>query len=227
MDDFLAYTRSKSRGLADALEQVCATPLDFEGEFPLAHSSANHVHLWFLEYRADRAPWIDTEFRTRFIQHILEHWRIRLKGMAPYRDRGYRMYVYEDAAPTLSVVAETDIGFPYRFGTPIRVNRIEQIAALYANRSWQERFAFEPFELSERRVLKAVEGHQGSISKPTAYQLGLKVGKLRLLIAQMDLGDEVNRIRKHYRRRPVPFPEPGEGDEPWCVFERILPAGYQ
>lgn len=135
VSEFLDYTRSKSREIADALERVCASRLEFEGDYPLVHSSANHVHLWFLEQQADHAPWIDTEFRSRFIKLVLEHWRIRLKGMAPYRDRGYSMCVYEDAAPTLSVVAETDLGFPYRFGKPVQVERIEDVAALYANRS--------------------------------------------------------------------------------------------
>ena len=109
MSDFIDYTRSKSRELARALEQVCASPLQFDTEFPLVHSSANHEHLWILEHQADHASWIDTAYRTQFIKHILEHWRIRLKGMAPYRERGYRVYVYEDTSPTLSVVAETDI----------------------------------------------------------------------------------------------------------------------
>ena len=86
MSDFLDYTRSKSRELARALEQVCASPLQFDTEFPLVHSSANHVHLWILEHQADHASWIDTAYRTQFIKHILEHWRIRLKGMAPYRE---------------------------------------------------------------------------------------------------------------------------------------------
>ncbi|MDB4473801.1 hypothetical protein N9023_02245 [Opitutaceae bacterium] len=163
MSEFLDYTRSKSRELADALERACPTSLAFETEYPLVHSSHNHVHLWFLEQQADNAAWINTEYRTQFIKHVLEHWRIRLKGMAPYRDRGYRLFVYEDASPTLSVVAETDIGFPYRFGSPVKVDRIEDIAALYADRSWQERFQFEPWEISDQRILKAVE----SITAPS------------------------------------------------------------
>lgn len=226
MSEFLDYTRSKSREIADALERVCASRLEFEGDYPLVHSSANHVHLWFLEQQADHAPWIDTEFRSRFIKLVLEHWRIRLKGMAPYRDRGYRMYVYEDAAPTLSVVAETDLGFPYRFGKPVQVERIEDVAALYANRSWRERFEFEPWELSPERILQVIEANQGSISKPSAQKLGLQVGKLRLLITQMDLGEDVNRLRKKFKRRPVDFSEHEKTQETWHVFERILPANY-
>lgn len=226
MSDFLDYTRAKSRELAEELERVCASRLEFESDFPLVHSSANHVHLWFLEQQADHAPWIDTEFRARFIKHILEHWRIRLQGMAPYRDRGYRMYVYEDAAPTLSVVAETDIGFPYRFGQPVQVKRIEDVAALYADRSWRARFEFTPWALSPERILQIIEANRGSISKPSAQQLGLPVGKLRLLITQMDLGHDVNRLRKKFKRRPVDFSEREETPETWHVFERILPANY-
>ncbi len=196
MSDFLDYTRSKSRELASALERVCASPLSFETDYPMVHSSANHVHLWFLEQQANHAAWIDTKYRTEFIKHILEHWRIRLKGMAPYRGRGYRVIVYEDASPTLSVVAETYIGFPYRFGKPVQVDRIEAIAELYADRSWRERFEFEPWEISEERIIQSVATNHGSTSKPTAQKLGLQVGKLRLLIIQMDLGEEMKQLHK-------------------------------
>ena len=226
MSDFLDYTRSKSRELARALEQVCASPLQFDTEFPLVHSSANHVHLWILEHQADHASWIDTAYRTQFIKHILEHWRIRLKGMAPYRERGYRVYVYEDTSPTLSVVAETDIGFHYRYGNPVPVERIEDIATLYATRSWGEHFQFEPWELSPDRILQVVEANHGSISKPTANRLGLSAGKLRLLIIQMDRGDEVNQLRKRFKRRPVDFVDYQPQDEIWHFFERILSANY-
>jgi hypothetical protein len=226
LQDLLLFTRARSNELAEYLEAVAASPFSFEGEYPIAHSSSNHVHLWMLENRSDSHAWIDTDYKVACVKGLMEQWRIRLKGLPPYRERGYRMYLYEDTAPTLSVVAETDIGFPYRFGNPIHVKNISEILSLYSGRSWKCHFANLDWEVSQEAILKVIKRHAGSIGKPTANVLGLGVGTLRKLIINMDLGDEVNAIRKYNKRSPADFSNEIVYSENWHIFERILPAAY-
>jgi hypothetical protein len=225
MKDLLEYTKERSAELAEYLEWVSAAPLMFEGDEPLRHSSYNHIHLWQLENLSDSYSWINTEYRAEFVEYVLEQWRRRLKGLKPYRERGYRMYVYEDFAPTVSVVAETDVGFPYSFGTPRFVGSIYEVVKLYEGRKWSRIFEGGARELRPDSILNIVEKHEGSIGSPTAQDLGIQVGTLRKIIANMDLGREVNAIRKRSKRRPADFSRvPGEF---WHVYERLLPAGYE
>lgn len=210
--------------LATFLDKCCAAPLRFEGDCPNLHSSHNHIHLWALEYWADRHDWIDLDFRTEFVEEILEQWRVRLKGLPPYRNDGYRVYLYEDLAPTVSVVAETAEGFPYP-GEPTFVNLRRNVMELYVDRSWQSNFHFEPIEVDQESILKIVEANSGSISKPTANALGVKVGALRRLIEQMDLQREINAIRKKYKRRPAKFSE-HEHPHRYRIHEQLLRPGY-
>lgn len=225
--EFLQYTRTRSPELADYLQAVASSPLSFEGLDPLKHSSHNHIHLWKLEYLSDAFDWIDVDYRVQFATYVLEQWRRRLKGLPPYRQRGYRIYVYEDLAPTISVVAETDVGFPYAHRSPTFVDGIREIMRLYEGRSWRQHFASSDCEISEARLLLAIERNCGSIGRPSALRLCMQVGKLRTLIINMGLGSKVNAIRKQFRRRPADFtnelPDSGE----WRVFERILPAHYR
>ena len=79
----LEYTRARSPALAAYLEAVAARPLSFDGAHPLDHSSDNHVHLWKVEYLADRFGWIDVDYRVDFVSHVLERWARRLKGLPP------------------------------------------------------------------------------------------------------------------------------------------------
>ncbi len=65
--DFLYYTRSRSPELAEYLLAIAETPLEFKGKDPLAHSSYNHIHLWFLEYCSDRFNWIKVDYRVPFV----------------------------------------------------------------------------------------------------------------------------------------------------------------
>jgi hypothetical protein len=227
MNDVMKYTKERSAELAEYLECVSATPLSFEGEDPLSHSAENHVHLWKLEYLADSHSWINTTYRVEFIKHVLEQWRLRLKGLRHYRERGYRLYVYEDMAPTVSVVAETDIGFPYGHRSAVFVPNILDVVKLYENRSWKENFGGLDWEISHEKVIKVVERNKGSIGKPTANALGMQVGKLRSLITNMGLGTEVNEMRKLYRRRPADFSKEPTYFGEWHVFERVLPANYR
>ena len=93
--EVLKYTRRRCPELAQFLEDVAASPLHFEGSQPLQHSSSNHVHLWMVEFLADTHRWIDTDYRVEVASYLLEQWRRRLKGLSPYRQQGYRLYLYE------------------------------------------------------------------------------------------------------------------------------------
>jgi hypothetical protein len=220
------FTRTRCPELADFLAGCCIQPLAFEGAYPLMHSSHNHTHLWALEYWADHHAWIDLDYRVAFVRFIFERWRGRLKGLEPYRQSGYRLYLYEDMAPTISVVADTPYGFPYG-GTPHFVKDVREIMALYVGRSWRQNFSGEPWELKADHILAAVEQHSGSISKPTATALGVPVGKLRILIEQMGLENRVNAIRKKFKRRPAAFRADAPFDHRFKIYEQRLPAGYR
>jgi hypothetical protein len=204
---------------------VANSPLSFEGEHPLQHSSDNYVHLWMLEHCAERQDWIDVEYRTEFVKYVLEQWRRRLKGLTPYRQRGYRLYVYEGFAPTLSVVAETDYGFPYSM-TPLYVEGISGITSLYASRQWSQNFG-GAWDIDPDVVLSTIEKHAGSIGKPSAQALHMQVGALRKLIVAMGIESSVNTIRKRFKRQPAKFGSVSEELDVWHVFERILPPHYE
>lgn len=218
------WTQKKCPELAEFFEGCCNASLNFEGDQPIRHSSHNHIHLWALEWWADHHPWIDLGYRVEFVEEIFKHWRGRLKGMSPYQKRGYRLYLYEDKAPTISVVAETDVGFPYP-GHPTFVAARSDIMALYVNRSWQSNFELDGFEFSEKAILDQIDKASGSISKPTANALGLKVGALRKLIEEMGLQSRVNQIRKRYKRRPARFSEEHYLHE-FHVHEQMIDPGF-
>ncbi|WP_127112654.1 hypothetical protein [Shimia sediminis] len=217
------FTQTHCPELADFLDHCCEAPLRFEGDHPLMHSSDNHIHLWALEYWADHHGWIDTGYRVRFAEAIFARWRARLKGMRPYQGRGYRLYLYADLAPTVSVVAETDVGCPYGLAEAFAPD-LASVMRRYAGQSWAAHFGDEGAAPTPQAVLKAVERHHGSISKPTAQALGMQVGHLRRFIEWFELADEVNVLRKRHKRRPVQFRE--EHAAPLEIWEERLPAGY-
>lgn len=224
--NILKFTQQRSNELAEYLEFVASSPLSFEGEHPIEHSSYNHIHLWKLEYLSKSHKWIDIEYKVEFINYIFEQWRRRLKGLSPYIDRGYRVYLYEDTAPTISVVAETNIGFPYEYGVPIFVNSVREILEIYESKNWSDNFSDLDWEVDEKHILNVIEHNKGSIGKPSANKLGLSVGKLRTLITNMGLDNSVNSIRKKYKRRPADFSKEQQYSENWHVFERILRGNY-
>ena len=226
--NFLEYTRLRSPELADYLKAVANTPLKFEGEDPLKHSSYNHVHLWKLEYLSDIYDWIDVDYRVDFVKYVLEQWRRRMKGLPPYKQKGYRLYVYEAIAPTISAVAETDLGFPYSHcGKPIFVANIRDVLALYRDRRWQDNFADLDWEISGDLILNSIKKNNGSIGEPTADSLSLQVNELRKLIVNMGLDSQVNKIRQHFQRRPADFSNNLDYGCSWHVFERVLKPGYK
>ena len=205
---------------------MCEQPFRFDGDDPNRHSADNHRHLWALEYWADRHGWIDLAFRSRVAEAILAGWRRRLTGYAPYRAAGYRLYLYEDLAPTVSVVAETPTGFPYPC-TPVFVDGPREIMARHAGRSWSALFACAGPTLRPADILAAVERHAGSIGVPTARALGLRPGDLRKLIEQMDLAAQVNALRKRHRRRPARFRADPLSRDTVRMLELRLPPGYR
>lgn len=99
------------------------------------------------------------------------------------------------------------------------------IMELYLNRNWQSDFHLEPFEIDQKVVLDMIDKNSGSISKPTANALGLKVGAFRNLVEQMGLQADVNTIRKKYRRRPANFREE-EHFLRYRIHEQLVQPGY-
>ena len=221
-----AFTATRCPELAEFLEFCCAQPLSFEGDDPNYHAYLTPIHLWALEYWADHHAWIDLDYRVAFVELIFQRWRGRLKGREPYRQAGYRMYLYEWLSPTISVVAETPGGFPYP-GQPIFVGKPRDVMALFVDRSWAANFESEPWKIPREKILQVIKANKGSISKPSAAVLGLKVGALRILIEQMGLDDEVNSIRKTFKRRPAAFRVEPEPELTYHYYESRLPAGYR
>lgn len=200
----LQMMKERCPELASFFDSCCERDLRFDGPYPITHSAHNHVHLWALEYWAERQPWIDLSFRTDFARAILARWEARLSSFATQHPDGFRLYLYQDLAPTVSVVAETAMGCPYG-GRLIPVRDEREIMALYTNKPWSRNFATAGNDLTPSRVLRGIEQNAGSISAPTAQSLGVKIGALRLLIEQLDLTVEVNAIRKRFKRRPAQF----------------------
>ena len=221
--DLLNFTQARCPELSAFLENCGEAPLRFEGDHPLMHSADNHIHLWALEYWADHHAWIDTAYRVRFAAAILDRWRARLKGLRPYQERGYRLYLYADLAPTVSVVAETDVGCPYGLAEDFAPD-MATVMRQYEGQSWAAHFSDADDGLKPEVVLKAVERHHGSIGKPAAQALGIQVGHLRRFIEWFELGEEVNSLRKRYKRRPAQFRQ--YEPSPMAVWEERLPAGY-
>lgn len=219
----MSFTHARCPKLARFLTACCETPLRFEGDHPLMHSADNHIHLWALEYWADHHAWIDTAYRVRFAEAIFNRWRARLKGMRPYQERGYRLYLYADLAPTVSVVAETDAGCPYGLAEEFAPD-MALVMGRYEGQSWAAHFSDADSGPTPEAVLKAVERQHGSISKPTAQALGMQVGHLRRFIEWFELGDEVNALRKRFKRRPAQFRDYVAA--PLVIWEERLPAGY-
>ena len=222
----LAQTKDRCPELAEFLEDVCDQPFNFDGPHPIDHSFHNHTHLWALEWWAEHHAWIDQGYRTAFVEEIFARWTARLKGFAPYRGAGYRLYVYQDLAPTVSVVADTPEGCPYDVGLQF-VPTVRDVMKTYVGRKWSHNFESDVRQLGPQHVLQVIEANAGSISKPAAQALGLQVGHLRILIERMGLDREVNQIRKRFRRRPAKFRDEREIPFNAAIHERILPAGYR
>lgn len=214
--------------LALWLQAIGEQPFVFAGQHPNQHSSHNHVHLFVLEYEADIHPQITLAFRCQVVSFIFETWKQRLKGYRPYQEAGFRLYLYEDSAPTVSVLAETPYGFPYS-GQPVFVHSPAEVMERYVGFSWRERFLTATSRDTEpEHLLEVIEQQHGSIGRSTANSLHMTTAELRQWIERFDLQEPVNRLRKKYGRRPAQFlnldafPEP----MPYRIYELKLPAQY-
>ena len=189
--------------LARFINDVAERKLQFRGERPVAHSSHNHVHLWALEWWADRDTRINLDFRCEAVDFIVARWKQRLQGYQHWQQHGFTFYLYSDMAPTLTVVARA--GEPPMFDDSFTfVPRRRDVLARYVHQSWSAIFSTAGPD-PVRALLKAVEDNAGSIGTPTARALGVSVAQLRRQIEGFDLAESVNTIRKRYRRRPAQF----------------------
>lgn len=222
----ITETRRRCPELAEFLEGVCAQPLSFEGPAAIMHSAHNHTHLWALEWWAERHEWIDLDYRVAFVEEILTRWRGRLKGLPPYRAMGYRVYLYQDLAPTVSVVADTPEGCPYG-GRLKFVPHTRDVMMHFIGRSWSRNFKGGAWPIEPQRILEVIDRNSGSISKPSADMLEISVGRLRRLIEEIGLERRVSEIRKRYKRRPAKFRAEADGDYEFAIWEQLWPAGYR
>lgn len=218
----LAALRRRLPDIARFIEEMSEIDLRFRGPEPLDHSRDNHVHLWAIEYAADSHREIDLAFRCAAIRHILARWTARLKGHAPYTTQGYRLYVYGDMAPTLSVVAETPRGCPY--GEVKLAPDIETVVRPYAGQSWSARFR-PTAGLGPDRLLAAIDKEKGSLGA-TARRLGWSLAALRRDIERWEIAADVNRLRKRHGRRPARFADPIYLVPDTLFWERRLPPRY-
>lgn len=216
----LAEARRVARPLGDWLEAVFVRPLSFAGEHAIMHSSHNHVHLWLMEALADDHPAIDLAFRARVVEAIFARWAARARGDRAASRAGFRLYVYEDLAPTVSIVGETPAGCPYG-GRLTFVATPAEVLAPYAKRRWRDHFAPGGPLIGPEEVLAAVAAHAGSIGPRPANALGVPVGRLRRLVEVFELADAVNALRKRHRRVPARFePHPVPA---FRIHERRVP----
>ncbi|MDP1910936.1 MAG: hypothetical protein Q8K85_21755 [Hyphomicrobium sp.] len=183
------------------MDGIAEAPLSFRGAGPILHSAANHRHLWALNAAADRDRSFDLAFRCRVVAHILERWRARLVSHATSSPHGFRLYLYEDLAPTVSVVAETPLGCPYG-GDLTFVATIGEVLAAYDGRSWTA--LFEGGGPKPDVIVNAVSHASGSL-RAGAQRMGMPLARFRRLIETFDLAGDINRIRKHNGRRPARF----------------------
>lgn len=220
--DFLSKTRRFCPELAAEIHRIAEKTFTFASERPTDNSQFNYEYLWLAESRADSFKQIDLRFRVEMVEYIVKRWKQNLRGYRPYQESGYRIYMWRTLGPKITVVQfvkepgdENGIEF---------IDSLEKFLRPCAQRSWKANFPLgTPLDLS--KVLRTVEKMRGSIGKPAAERLGMTRGELRKLIEQIDLVDDVNRIRKRFKRRPAaltPMPVPRR----LPAYEIILPPRY-
>jgi hypothetical protein len=224
---FLETAASITPELSAYVAAVAEQDFSFVGEHPIEHSRANHVHLWKIEWLADQYHRIDLGIRCQAVEYIFERWRVRLKSYRPYLQGGYRLLLYEDSAPTVSVVAETPHGFPYG-GRSRFVNDISTLLKPYERRSWKARFGQEAFfqPRDEKDIVAAVKHARGSLGTRAAQRVGLNVAELRKQIEWLEIGDEINALRKQFHRKPARLMRLEELPYHYAVFQILLPSRY-
>jgi len=225
--DILRIANDVAPDLSVWLSGIAEAPFDFTGTLPVHQSAYNHRHLWMLEWWADYDRRIDVAFRHRAVAWIFRQWTRRLVSYRPYQTMGYRLYLYEDVAPTVSVVAETPAGFPYG-GQPSFVASMDDVLRLYAGRSWRVALGIDERspQLTPQRLLTIIEDQHGSIGRPVADSLSVTQAQTRRLIELWDLGHDVNRIRKRFHRPPAQFCTEEQILHRYKVYEERLPPNY-
>ncbi len=202
------------------VEAISEGPLSFRGTAPFLHSAANHRHLWLLRAATDRDRGFDLAFRCRIVAYILGRWRARLASHAASSPNGFRLYLYEDLAPTVSVVAETPRGCPYG-GDLTFVATIGEVLAATDDRSWAA--LFDGRGPKPEAIVKAVSDASGSL-RAGAQALGVPLASFRRLIETFDLARDVNRVRKRNGRRPARFADPDALPPKLRIWEYAVPA---
>lgn len=184
------------------------------------HSSYNHQHLWMQEYYARKTSKINFLFRKEVVQYLFARWKMRLKGYTPYQQSGYRLYLYEDREPTISVVAETSQGFPYRYmkDSLLLVKNPDDILVLYNDSSFKH-------YLTPKEVLSVLDECKGSL-RQTALSLHVELAELRRQIENMELSQKVNQLRKKYKRIPALFTNRDLYSSTKKIYEECLPKQY-
>jgi hypothetical protein len=226
--DFLKTAYEISHELGRFVEEIAMAEFHFGDIHPVEDGRANKQYLWLPEYLALRERRIDLRFRCRMLEYILGVWRQRLKGYQPYRHSGYAIYLYDMSSPRLSVCANWDPCFPRRDGDPSRkmIATLEEFFRKWADEPWRGNCCCPPREEVDG-LLRAIEKGKGSIATGVAQSLGMNGAALRRLIEDHGLGEEVNRIRKMHKRRPVRFRKfwfSARGSE--RLFLLILPPNY-
>lgn len=216
----LTVVRRRDRELGDYIEDIAEQPLSFQGSNANYHSYENHRHLWLLEYAAERHAFVDLAFREQAVRYILDRWRARLPGYAASSPNGFRLYCYADMAPTVSVVGETGEGCPYG-GDPVFVMSLGEVLEPYTGRSWSENFVSAGIGVDT--ILKALRRHDGSLRRG-AQALGLPLADLRRRIEAWGIAPDVNRIRKHHKRRPAAFRREDYLPMNFRIYEERVPS---
>ena len=202
--------------------------LIFRGDHPIEHSRRNHIHLSSIEWFAARYPQIDLSIREQAVRFIFERWKVQPKSFHPYRQNGYRLYLYEAFAPTISVVADTTHGFPYG-KEPAAWSSIAEVFQPFVkmtNTKPAQINCCQENAFNEDMILSAVERSRGSLGTRAAQSLGLSVGELRKRVEWFYLCDQVNDLRKRFNRRPARFTDQDLRFFEFKIFELRLPANY-
>jgi hypothetical protein len=219
---FLKKAQSIDQELSDYVEHIGETEFQFKGDNPYDHSAYNHVHLRGLQVLARDNPRVTLEVQVQAVEYIFERWKTRLKSFHPYTQKGYRLELSENFAPTISVEANTVYG---RTGgnSAVYVDSMLEIFRIYEGQDWCS--FLQPSEKSA--ILYAVEQSQGSIGTRAAQLIGLNAVELRKYIEWFEMDDEVNTIRKQFHRRPVQFLSYEQRFSKYKIYEICLPAHYK
>ncbi len=205
-----------SRDLAGFVSDVAERDFRFyrEPKDGCSETSYNKEVLWMPEALGRQDTRIDLNLRCDIVEFIIDRWKTRLRSYEPFGTYGFLVYVYRVVAPNISVLA----GWPENESHwivkgpsfPLREVLLPLSKGYFAH-FFEHQSALRP-----RDILKTIERAKGSISTATARQLGISGGELRQQIECWDICEDVNSIRKRFRRRPAQF-DPGF-ERPYEMF---------